>query len=388
MRIAISVAGTDANIALGARHIAAVLKQRGHDVHVVQDDGAAADSPRPPRASDASRTLWRELRCLGQLLRVLLKRRIQVLYRHAGRVTWRERFAARLAQVPIVLNANAFGSLRDANSALALPSTEVYANISALEHFIRSAYVNYSRHEIPILCYHRLIRCESECGKFATHIRTELFEQHLRYLRDNGYRTLHFADLNAAQTFDRANRAVILTFDDGYEDNFHLLFPLLKRYGVKAVIYLVSGCSANTWDASRGERPLNLLTDAQCAEMLASGLVEFGAHSVTHPDLSTMTPADVCTEISNSKAELQARLGISVSTFAYPYGRLNGEVKAIVQRAGYRFGIATHSGPLVLHEDPFQVRRIVVFPNTSLRRFKRKVTGQYTFYRAQQSRAE
>ena len=388
MRLANSVAPSDGRIVSDARQIAARLKYRGHDVHIATDVAASAASSSTQIARGLGRTLWCEFRSMTQLLRLLLRRRIQVLYRHAGLATWRERFAARVARVPIVQGADVLRSSHEENLALASLSTESNASLCTLENSIRSAYVRFSRHEIPILCYHRLVTCESDCGMFATHIRAELFEQHLRYLRDNGYRTLHFADLDTAQTFDRTDRAVMLTFDDGYEDNYHLLFPLLKQYGAKAVIYLVSGCTENTWDSSRGERSLGLLSDVQCAEMLASGLVEFGAHSETHPDLSAISAADACREISKSKAALQAKLGVSVDTFAYRYGRLNGDVKAIVRQAGFRFGIATHSGPLAVHEDPFQVRRIVVCPNTSLRRFKRKVTGRYTFYRAASLRAE
>lgn len=254
--------------------------------------------------------------------------------------------------------------------------------VSRLEQVYRSTYVKFYRREIPILCYHRLVETDAEGGKFPTHIRVDLFEKHLRYLQTHGYRTLLFSDFDEERIFEKAQRAVVLTFDDGYEDNYRLLFPLLKKYGAKAVIYLVTGRQANDWDVPKGEKTLRLLSQAQRREMLASGLVEFGAHTLTHPDLTEIAPDRADEEIRLSKLQLEADLGVAVRTFAYPYGRLNPQVKESARRAGFRYGIATDSGPLAVHEDPFQVRRIVVFPNTTPRRFSRKVSGGYTFYRA------
>ena len=253
--------------------------------------------------------------------------------------------------------------------------------VNRLELAYRSMYVKSYRREIPVLCYHRLVESDADCGKFATYVRVERFEQQLRYLRDHGYRTLHFSDLTSAQVFEKKQRAVILTFDDGYEDNYRLLLPLLRKYNAKAVIYLVSGCEANDWDLPEGEKSFRLMNQSQRREMLASGLVEFGAHTVSHSDLSEVSHEQADREIHQSKVELETSLGVAVNTFAYPYGRLTAHVKERVRHAGFQFGIATDSGPLALHEDPFEVRRIVIFPGTTLRSFGRKVSGGYTFSR-------
>ncbi|MCY7351548.1 MAG: polysaccharide deacetylase family protein [Cytophagaceae bacterium] len=254
--------------------------------------------------------------------------------------------------------------------------------VDRLEQVYRSTWVRFHQREIPILCYHRLIENDGEKGQFPTYLHTDRFEKHLQYLHTNGYRTMLFSDLKEGPFFDETHRSVILTFDDGYEDNYHLLFPLLKKYGAKAVIYLVSGRQSNEWDVPEGEKALPLMHEAQWQEMLASGLVEFGAHTMTHPDLSAITPEQANEEIRQSKAQLEQALGVPVRTFAYPYGRLSARVKELTRQAGFTYGIATDSGPLAVHEDPFEVRRIVVFPDTTPRRFARKVTGHYTFYRA------
>ncbi len=254
--------------------------------------------------------------------------------------------------------------------------------VERLEQVYRSVYVQFHHREIPVLCYHRLVEADAEGGKFPTYIRADLFEEHLRYLRAHGYQTLLFSELDPDQLFEKSRKAVILTFDDGYEDNHRLLFPLLKKYGAKAVIYLVADRDRNEWDIPEGETPLPLMNAAQRRELLASGLVEFGAHTLTHPDLAVLPAEQAGEEISRSKTELEETLGVPVRTFAYPYGRLTAPVKELTRQAGFAYGIATDSGPLALHEDPFQVRRIVMFPNTNVRRFARKVSGKYTFKRA------
>lgn len=251
--------------------------------------------------------------------------------------------------------------------------------VTRMEQVYRSVYVKFYQREIPVLCYHRLVETDTEGGIFPTYLRTDRFEQHLKYLRKNGYRTLLFSDLDKETFFDKNHRSVILTFDDGYEDNHRLLFPLLKKYGAKAVIYLVSGQETNAWDVPKGEKPLPLMQKSQWQEMLASGLVEFGAHSVTHPDLTDLAPEQADAEIRQSKQQLEQNLGVPVRTFAYPYGHLNEQLKESARQAGFEYGIATDSGPLAVHEDPYEVRRIVVFPNTTTRRFSRKVNGRYTF---------
>ena len=383
MRIAISVSRTD--VLWSAAHaelLAVALNARGHDVHVLCDTQTQVACGGSDSGAGGEASFWQQLRQVARHVRFLRKHDVQLMYRHAEREPWALRCAARLMRVPIVSSADARNALRVQNPGLELCVEAAAVIASRLELVFRSTYVKFSRLEIPVLCYHRLVSAATDGGMFATHLRVELFEQQLRFLRDEGYRTLHFADFDSAQTFDVNQRAVILTFDDGYEDNYTLLFPLLKAYGAKAVIYLVSGCDENQWDTARGERSLDLMSHAQCAEMLASGLVEFGAHSVTHGDLSAMTSAQAVAEVKKSKATLEASLGVVMHTFAYPYGRLNRSVKGIVRRAGFRYGIATDSGPLAMHENPFHIRRIVVFPNTTIRRFRRKVNGGYTFYRA------
>ncbi|MEP7146679.1 MAG: polysaccharide deacetylase family protein [bacterium] len=234
------------------------------------------------------------------------------------------------------------------------------------------------KYEIPILLYHRLIDKPADAGKHGTYISTQKIESHFRYLKQNGYTAITFNELETINRLDTKKKYIILTFDDGYEDNYYLLYPLLKKYELKAVIFSVTHESSNIWDIKDEGKTFPLLNREQMLEMSRYG-IEFGAHTMTHVDLTKIDREKAILEIRNSKLSLENTLDKKILSFAYPYGSLNDEIKQMVRNEGFRFGIATVTGPLMLHKDLFEMRRIVIHPNTDLRRFIRKVRGNYTY---------
>src|SRR3989338_1998883 len=122
------------------------------------------------------------------------------------------------------------------------------------------------------------------------------------------------------------------------------------------------------------------MSDAQIREMAEYG-IEFGAHSLNHEKLTEIPLADARREIEQSKFEIEKRLGTPIISFAYPYGKLNEELKGIVKGAGFHFGIASDSGPRRFWNDPFEVRRIQIFPGFSLFSFLKKSSGWYHHYK-------
>lgn len=239
------------------------------------------------------------------------------------------------------------------------------------------------RYEVPILTYHRVVQSKEEGGSLPIWVTAAQFEEHLQILKAEGFTTLTLSDLAAmpalADRFRPDWKPILLTFDDGYEDNYTLLFPLLQRYGFTATIFLVADMKQNLWDKDSPDfAPTLLLTTAQILEMQRYG-IDFGSHSMTHPRLGAVPLAAAEKEIRLSKQVLEERLGREVNSFCYPYGSLSTDVKRLVGESGYQFGIASDSGSLFLHEDVLEVRRIGVFPNTTGARFRRKITGGYVF---------
>jgi peptidoglycan/xylan/chitin deacetylase (PgdA/CDA1 family)/glycosyltransferase involved in cell wall biosynthesis len=249
-----------------------------------------------------------------------------------------------------------------------------------IEYIYQSIYSR-EKYEIPVLLYHRVINDPALAGKHGTYVTTRQLNAHLEYLHKNNYTPISFEDLSMIDRFDKDKKYVILTFDDGYEDNYTLLFPMLKKFNFKAVIFMVTGKKENTWDYLDEGRTFPLLERAQILEMSRYG-IEFGAHTMNHVDLTKVELAEAKQEIEGSRETLENILGKKVTAFAYPYGSVNDTVKELVKKAGFKYGIATVVGPLAIHEDIFNIRRIIAHPDTNLSRFARKVKGDYLYRKA------
>ncbi len=247
-----------------------------------------------------------------------------------------------------------------------------------VDSLYKSLFSSYKKYEIPILAYHRVIDKNTDAGKHGTYIQIKQLDEQFRYLKRKGYTTITFGDLSNINHFDQRKKYLILTFDDGYEDNYILVFPLLIKYSLKAVIFLVTHEKSNIWDIKDEGRTFPLLKKEQIIEMSRLG-VEFGAHSMTHPDLTAIKPEEARKEIRNSKLSIEEMIKKDVISFAYPYGKVNNEIKQIVNEEGFQYGVASVSGPLVRHKDLFEIRRIVIHPGTNLRRFARRASGNYTY---------
>jgi peptidoglycan/xylan/chitin deacetylase (PgdA/CDA1 family) len=189
--------------------------------------------------------------------------------------------------------------------------------------------------DLPILVYHHVVPDHSPGVLFVT---PDGLEQQLRFLRDNGYQSVSFADLADCLEFGAKlpERPVILSFDDGWENQFQYGFPLLQKYGFGATFYIVSGYVDHQ----------NFMTTDQLQTMMAAGMT-IGGHSHTHPPLPGVGGTRLEDEVAGSKAWLEDHFGIRIDTFAYPYGAYTARVTAAVKAAGYRTArtcdICTHA---------------------------------------------
>lgn len=154
----------------------------------------------------------------------------------------------------------------------------------------------------------------------------ERFECLLQVIKAKGYDCVTVSELVAAQNHERV---LALTFDDGFADNYEYAFPLLKKYGAKATIYLAPDIA-----------DIHKLSPAQIAEMSDSGLIEFGAHTLHHVNLTQLDAVAAEAEIRASKARV-AELAGECRSFAYPFGRFGAEHEKMVQAAGYDSAVST-----------------------------------------------
>ena len=259
--------------------------------------------------------------------------------------------------------------------------------VSGLETIYQDAVVETLRREMPVIMYHRFIEQDSEKGVHGTWMPITMFEKHLRLMKWLGYETLTFRDLADKGFIHRlqyGKKYLMITADDGYQDNLTRMLPLLEKYGYKAVVYVVTGEGYNRWDVEHPTNPdtkVSLMSGEQVKALAASGHVEIGGHTLTHPRLSKLTPEQQTHEIQENKRQLEALLGHPLLSFAYPYGDMNESAKERAISAGYRFAVATNSGPKAMHQDPFQIRRIAIFPRTDVFGLWRKIRGNYVFRR-------
>ncbi|MCF7718977.1 polysaccharide deacetylase family protein [Aeromonas jandaei] len=257
--------------------------------------------------------------------------------------------------------------------------------VSGLETIYQDAVVETLRREMPVIMYHRFIEHESEKGVHGTWMPIAMFEKHLRLMKWLGYETLTFRDLADKGFIHRlqyGKKYLMITADDGYQDNLTRMQPLLEKYGYKAVVYVVTGEGYNRWDVEHPTNPdtsVPLMNGEEIKALAASGHVEIGGHTLTHPRLSKLSPEQQAHEIQENKRQLEALLGQQLLSFAYPYGDINDSAKEQVIAAGYRFAVATNSGPKAMHQDPYQIRRIAIFPRTDVFGLWRKIRGNYVF---------
>lgn len=219
-----------------------------------------------------------------------------------------------------------------------------------------------------VLMYH-MVSAHVPGAKFnGLRVTPQAFERQLAWLQAQGFRFATMAELQSAGAGGLPAKTVAITFDDGYEDNYTQAFPLLKKYGAKATLYLVVDRHERDWSTYKkahhtgGELMRERkLSDAQVREMLASGLVELGAHTLTHANLPTLDDAVRRSEVLGAKEALEQQFGVPVTSFAYPFGIFGESDVAAVRAAGYRNAVTTVDGiDAHPYADPLRIRRIKV----------------------------
>jgi len=173
---------------------------------------------------------------------------------------------------------------------------------------------------VPILAYHQV--SEADDIYSVTGVQ---FEEQMAYLQEQGYTAI-----SLEQLFDfydgnvtLPDKPIIITFDDGYEDNFLAALPIMEKYNMRSTIFIATGLVGTP----------EYLSWQQIAEMQA-GHTEIGSHTVTHVSLDGISPDQQRREIVDSKAMLEKHVG-AVKFFAYPYGQFTPMTQEILGEAGY-----------------------------------------------------
>ncbi len=217
---------------------------------------------------------------------------------------------------------------------------------------------------VPIFLYHFVGRAtledESHHSKTRYDVTKADFDAQLALLRRLGYHTVTIDQVVAAihgQT-TLPSRPIALTIDDGWIEQYTNILPLLQKYGMVATYYIPStypvGGRFVTWD--------------QLQEIANAGM-EIGAHTRKHVDLTSVDAQTAWYELSDSKATLEAHLGITITSLSYPYANYSPAVIAMVKKAGYTSAVAMGSTPRQNEASIYRLNRTEIFGTHTLADF-------------------
>ncbi|RJP72998.1 MAG: glycosyltransferase [Ignavibacteriales bacterium] len=227
---------------------------------------------------------------------------------------------------------------------------------------------------LPILMYHRIHPTGS--GNLTQfRINPEIFREQIKYLRDNGYYSISFEDWMDA-SFKKESlpgKPVILTFDDGYKDFMQYAFPVLKEFGFKAYVFIVTDKigKTNSWDSNYGEE-VELLNWNDITELSKNG-IEFGAHSHSHPMLTALSPTDAALELIKSREILSQKSGKPIYSMAYPYGDFDKIVSHLAGAAGFLFSVTCEMRKCNFNDNFLSLPRIEITGTDTLDNFIAKL---------------
>jgi peptidoglycan/xylan/chitin deacetylase (PgdA/CDA1 family) len=217
--------------------------------------------------------------------------------------------------------------------------------------------------DVPILNYHKVATLQHPLSMLP-----EDFEKQMAYLQDNDYHTITPDQLMAYLKFAKPlpDKPIMITFDDGYRDNFTNAFPIMQKYGFTGTIFLATGL------VNQDER---FLTWDQVRQMKQAGFV-FGSHTVNHVNLTKLGAEQIQAELTESRDEMEAQLGEKPRYFAYPTGAYNLQIEQMVRQAGYRAAFTIRYGQVGADSDPYALERIPIFQSTkTFRSFLIRLNG-------------
>ncbi len=234
---------------------------------------------------------------------------------------------------------------------------------SSIPAFDKTAVMLPKGKSVPVLMYHSISYQKDN----PVRIPIKKFEEQLKYLKDNGYYTITLTDLYDYFMTDTPipKKSVVLTFDDGYVDNYTAMLPALRKYNFKATIFVIT---------SAIDKNVNYLTSKQLIEMEKYG-VDIESHTVNHENLKDMPKDKQLATLIKSKKDLEKLLNKQVNYFAYPYGGYSKTSIEAVREAGYKMAITTDGRWSSKSDGILSLHRVYISSFHDMKEFKRRLTN-------------
>lgn len=233
--------------------------------------------------------------------------------------------------------------------------------------------------KLPIIMYHSILDSDHKAGTYV--ITPKQLENDMKYLKENGYTTISVNELVEYVKGEGMlpEKPIMLTFDDGYYNNYSYLYPLLKKYNMKAVISII-GKYTDLY--SSGDEIMNNnyshLTWDEMREMVASGHIEIQNHSYDmHSDQTRRGVRKVFGEdeaeyelkiaedIELLQREINSNLGVTPKAFTYPFGFFNDESEKVVRELGFEVSFSCYERVNTITRDPECLYRLGRFNRPS-----------------------
>jgi peptidoglycan/xylan/chitin deacetylase (PgdA/CDA1 family) len=216
---------------------------------------------------------------------------------------------------------------------------------------------------IQILMYHQVGDFPAMKAHRATYCDHRRFARQMAFLKLGGYHVLRMSDALKGLRGEAPipPRAVVLTFDDAYENFYEYAFPVLQKHGFPATVYAISsmlGKNAN-WLAVDGHATPPLMTAARLRQLRSAG-IDIGSHSVSHVRLAEQTTERIHEEVTRSKKELEDAIGERIDHFCYPYGSHDIRAVEAVAEAGYLSATTCERASATAADDPLTLPRKAV----------------------------
>lgn len=253
----------------------------------------------------------------------------------------------------------------------------VVALITASILLIGISYVHF-RNYVPILMYHRIadVPTDRNC------VSPEQFALQMSYLHTHGYTTISPQQLYEYFIHSRSlpPKPVLLTFDDGYRDNFTEALPILKKYQMKATVFPISDWvgTDNTWE-NFGKELTKTMTWRELALWQEAGMSIY-PHTANHPFLPNCNSSYMYQEMASCRDKLMDKLHSDMDYFCYPYGCFNEEVIRCARKIGYKMGFAIFENVPVWKLDLMKLPRLQISGRQSLREFTWKVSSFHIIF--------
>ena len=213
---------------------------------------------------------------------------------------------------------------------------------------------------VPVL-YHSVEPSE----KNEVIISPDRLREQLQFIKDSGYTTLTISKFNDYIINKKSipEKSILITFDDGYMDNYTNAFPILKELDMKATIFVITSVI---------DEGSYYLSSERIKEMSDYG-IDIESHTATHSHLDQLTYEEQLKELKDSKEKIESITGKKVLSVAYPYGDLNEDSTKAVKEAGYSLAFTTNLGYSDRDDTPVKLDRIYVSSRYTMERFKSRL---------------